>query len=233
MGLWVFILNKTILNELLILDISDKLLAWKLIIYYGGHMILGIDIDDTITRTTEQTDIFAKEYTEKVLNREFSINLDTYDPMWVQAAYGWTKEDEKGFWNLYYEKDMEMLEPKEDAIESINELYKNHEIILISARWEKGNGTVKKLTEDWLAKYDIHFDKIYLGYLDKKDIAKENNVDVFIEDSIKTARDIKSLGIKVLLMNSHQNKDIEVSDIKRVFCWKEIYREIERIEANS
>ena len=61
MGLWVFILNKTILNELLILDISDKLLAWKLIIYYGGHMILGIDIDDTITRTTEQTDIFAKE----------------------------------------------------------------------------------------------------------------------------------------------------------------------------
>ena len=40
-------------------------------------MIIGIDIDDTITKTTEQTDIFAKEYTEKILKREFSINFDT------------------------------------------------------------------------------------------------------------------------------------------------------------
>ena len=179
MGLWVFILNKTSLNELLILDISDKLLALKLIIYYGGHMILGIDIDDTITRTTEQTDIFAKEYTEKVLNREFSINLDTYDPMWVQAAYGWTKEDEKGFWNLYYEKDMEMLEPKEDAIESINELYKNHEIILISARWDFESGIIKKITKDWLERHDVHYHKLFINHVDKRKISMENNIDLF------------------------------------------------------
>ncbi len=197
-------------------------------------MRIGIDIDDTIAKTREQTDVYAKEYTEKVLNRPFTMRTEsTHDPKWARFIYSWSIDEDKNFWSLYYDKIVENVTPKEDAVDVINELSKKHEIILISARWEKGNGTVKKLTEDWLAKYDIHFDKIYLGYLDKKDIAKENNVDVFIEDSIKTARDIKSLGIKVLLMNSHQNKDIEVSDIKRVFCWKEIYREIERIEANS
>ena len=230
MGLWVFILNKTILNELLILDISDKLLAWKLIIYYGGHMILGIDIDDTITRTTEQTDIFAKEYTEKVLNREFSINLDTYDPMWVQAAYGWTKEDEKGFWNLYYEKDMEMLEPKEDAIESINELYKNHEIILISARWDFESGIIKKITEDWLERHDVHYHKLFINHVDKRKISMENNIDLFIDDSLKTCREIESIGIKTLLMTSRRTDKIDVGSIIKVNSWDEILQKINNKE---
>ena len=30
-------------------------------------MIIGIDIDDTISDTTKQIDIFAKEYTEQIL----------------------------------------------------------------------------------------------------------------------------------------------------------------------
>lgn len=230
MGLWVFILNKTSLNELLILDISDKLLALKLIIYYGGHMILGIDIDDTITRTTEQTDIFAKEYTEKVLNREFSINLDTYDPMWVQAAYGWTKEDEKGFWNLYYEKDMEMLEPKEDAIESINELYKNHEIILISARWDFESGIIKKITKDWLERHDVHYHKLFINHVDKRKISMENNIDLFIDDSLKTCREIESIGIKTLLMTSRRTDKIDVGSIIKVNSWDEILQKINNKE---
>ena len=230
MGLWVFILNKTSLNELLILDISDKLLALKLIIYYGGHMILGIDIDDTITRTTEQTDIFAKKKKKKVLNREFSINLDTYDPMWVQAAYGWTKEDEKGFWNLYYEKDMEMLEPKEDAIESINELYKNHEIILISARWDFESGIIKKITKDWLERHDVHYHKLFINHVDKRKISMENNIDLFIDDSLKTCREIESIGIKTLLMTSRRTDKIDVGSIIKVNSWDEILQKINNKE---
>lgn len=230
MGLWVFILNKTVLNELLILDISDKLLAWKLIIYYGGHMILGIDIDDTITKTTEQTDIFAKEYTEKVLNREFSINLDTYDPMWVQAAYGWTKEDEKGFWNLYYEKDMDMVKPKENAIEVINELYKNHEIILISARWDYESGIIKKITEDWLERHDVHYHKLFINHVDKRKISMENNIDLFIDDSLKTCREIESIGIKTLLMTSRRTDKIDVGSIIKVNSWDEILQKINNKE---
>lgn len=193
-------------------------------------MILGIDIDDTITKTTEQTDIFAKEYTEKVLNREFSINLDTYDPMWVQAAYGWTKEDEKNFWDLYYEKDMEMLEPKEDAIESINELYKNHEIILISARWDFESGIIKKITKDWLERHDVHYHKLFINHVDKRQISMENNIDLFIDDSLKTCREIESIGIKTLLMTSRRTDKIDVGSIIKVNSWDEILQKINNKE---
>lgn len=34
-------------------------------------MIIGIDIDETISDTTKQIDIFAKEYTEQILKRNF------------------------------------------------------------------------------------------------------------------------------------------------------------------
>lgn len=193
-------------------------------------MILGIDIDDTITKTTEQTDIFAKEYTEKVLNREFSINLDTYDPMWVQAAYGWTKEDEKGFWNLYYEKDMDMVKPKENAIEVINELYKNHEIILITARWDYESGIIKKITEDWLERHDVHYHKLFINHVDKRKISMENNIDLFIDDSLKTCREIESIGIKTLLMTSRRTDKIDVGSIIKVNSWDEILQKINNKE---
>ena len=32
-------------------------------------MNIGIDIDDTITKTSEETDIYAKEYTESILKK--------------------------------------------------------------------------------------------------------------------------------------------------------------------
>ena len=37
-------------------------------------MNIGIDIDDTIANTFATIDKYAKEYTEKVLKREFKIN---------------------------------------------------------------------------------------------------------------------------------------------------------------
>ena len=45
-------------------------------------MIIGIDIDDTISETTIQTDILAKEYTECILNRNFKIHeTNSSDPI--------------------------------------------------------------------------------------------------------------------------------------------------------
>ena len=194
-------------------------------------MTIGIDIDDTITKTREQTDIYAKEYTEKILNRPFTMRKEsTHDPRWAKFIYSWSIEEDRKFWELYYEKIADNVAPKEDVVEIINKLFKKHKIIIISARWEKETGSIRKITEQWFAKYNIPFDKLFLGYLNKKDMVLKNNIDIFIEDSVSTARSIKSLVIKVLLMNSYQNKDIEVEDIKRVTSWKGIYSEIEQME---
>ena len=40
-------------------------------------MNIGIDIDDTITKTSEETDIYAKEYTESILKKTPLLKEDS------------------------------------------------------------------------------------------------------------------------------------------------------------
>ena len=189
-------------------------------------MVIGIDIDDTIAATTEIIDIYAKEYTENVLNRKFKINrVDTYDPMWAKSVYDWTEEEDKRFWNLYYEKVMKNVKPKENAVKIINELFNQHRIIIVTARWEK-NTNAKKITETWLKKNNIHYHKLYLNYQDKKELIKEIKIELFIDDSVKFCEDMENLGIKTFIMSSRINKEINTGKAIRVKNWIEIYEKI-------
>lgn len=190
-------------------------------------MNIGIDIDDTIGMTSEETDIYAKEYTENILKREFKLNeIEILDPMWAKHLYGWNNEEDKEFWNLYYEQIMKNIKPKSNSIEIINELSKENTIIIISARWDKESGIIAKITKEWLEKYDIHYDKLFIGHLDKRDISKQNNIELFIDDNYKTCKLISETGIKTLLMNSRINKDMKINDIEKVFSWKEIKEKV-------
>lgn len=194
-------------------------------------MNIGIDIDDTIAKTCEETDICAKEYTENVLKRKFELKeVEILDPMWAKHLYGWTIEEDKNFWDIYYEKIMENVKPKDDAVEIINELAKVHNIIIITARWDKENGIVSKITKEWLEKYNINYNKLFVGYINKTQIVNENNVELFIDDSIKTCKQISEMGVKTFIMNSRINKDMQDEELERVFSWKEIKEKIR--EAN-
>ena len=61
-------------------------------------------------------------------------------------------------------------------------------------------------------------------------IVKENNIDLFIDDSIKTCNEIQSIGIKSLIMTTRLNKNIDVGKIIRVNNWDEIYSEIQKMK---
>ena len=190
-------------------------------------MNIGIDIDDTISQTSEETDKCAKEYTEKILKRKFELqDIEILDPMWAKDLYNWSIEENDEFWDLYYEKIMENVKPKEDAIKIINELALENNIIIITARWEKENGIIEKITEEWLKKYKINYTKLFIGHKDKREIAKKCELDVFIDDNFKTCKEISKIGIKTYMMNSRLNKDMKEKDIKRVFSWKDLKNEI-------
>lgn len=190
-------------------------------------MNIGIDIDDTITKTSEETDIYAKEYTEKFLKRKFKLKeIDILDPMWARHLYGWSVEEDRKFWDLYYEKIMENVKPKNEAIEIINELSKENNIIIITARWDRENGIISQITKKWLEKYNINYDKLFIGHEDKRVIVKENNIDVFIDDNFKTCKYISELNIRTLIMNSRLNKNMIDDNLERVFSWKEIKEKI-------
>lgn len=194
-------------------------------------MNIGIDIDDTITKTYEEIEIYAKGYTKNILKRNFELqNTEILDPMWPKHLYNWTTEEDSKFWDLYYEKIMENLKPKEDAIEVINKLSKKNNIIIITARWDKENGIIAKITEEWLKRNKVNYTKLFIGQLDKRKIAEECNIDVFIDDSYKTCEQIAELGIKTYMMDSRINKNLKEKSWKRVYSWKELEKEIDNKE---
>ena len=193
-------------------------------------MNIGIDIDDTITKTSEEVDIYAKEYTEKVLNRKFELKqVEILNPMWAQYLYGWTDEEDKKFWDIYYEKIMENVKPKEDAIRIINELSEEHNIIIITARWDRESKIIAYITKEWLNRYNVKYHKLFIGHLDKRNISKENHIELFIDDSIKTCREISEIGIKTFMMNSRINQNFKDDKLERVFSWKEIKEKIKEV----
>lgn len=187
-------------------------------------MRIGIDLDDTITKTDEILFKYAKMYNEeeKIL---FKINRGEWD--W-NKAFGWNEENIKEFFSKYLKSIYEEAEIKENAKERINKLKDDgNEIIIITARDTKSLKEVHDVCKDWLINNKINVDKIVVDGEDKAQKCLENKIDIFIDDNICNCENVyNNLKIPVLLMNSRYNKEYQNPNIKRVYNWNEIYNEI-------
>ena len=187
-------------------------------------MRIGIDLDDTITKTDEILFKYAKMYNEeeKIL---FKINRGEWD--W-NKAFGWDEEKCETFFLRYLKKIFEEAEIKENAKEKINALKNGgNKIIIITARDTKSLKEVHKVCENWLINNKVNVDKIVVDGEDKAQKCLENKIDIFIDDNICNCENVyNNLKIPVLLMNGRYNKDYQNPKIKRVYNWNEIYNEI-------
>ena len=187
-------------------------------------MRIGIDLDDTITKTDEILFKYAKIYNEeeKIL---FNINREEWN---LTKAFGWNEENIKEFFSKYLKSIYEEAEIKENAKERINKLKDDgNEIIIITARDTKSLKEVHEVCKDWLINNKINVDKIVVDGEDKAQKCLENKIDIFIDDNICNCENVyNNLKIPVLLMNSRYNKDYQNPKIKRVYNWNEIYNEI-------
>ena len=85
------------------------------------------------------------------------------------------------------------------------------------------NFDTKKLTENWLQENNVQFDKLFMNASDKVQLVKENNIDLFIDDSFNNCKQIsENTNAKVYMMTSLVNKNLGDEKIKRVFSWPEI-----------
>lgn len=187
-------------------------------------MRIGIDLDDTITKTDEILFKYAKIYNkeEKIL---FNINREEWN---LTKAFGWNEENIKEFFSKYLKSIYEKAEIKENAKERINKLKDDgNEIIIITARDTKSLKEVHEVCKDWLINNKINVDKIVVDGEDKAQKCLENKIDIFIDDNICNCENVyNNLKIPVLLMNGRYNKDYQNPKIKRVYNWNEIYNEI-------
>ena len=191
-------------------------------------MKIGIDIDNVISNFNDE---LLKEYLkhDKELRNTGIINKDVFIRY---GMFDWTEKEETEFYKNSIERIAIKLKPIHRATETIKKLKEDgNEIIIISRRNNGEYNNPYKLTEEWLAKYNIVYDKLILTNAynkeEKANVCKENNIDIMIEDSTQTAVNIEKVGTKVLFMNTIYNKNNE--NFEKVSNWKEIYSKISKL----
>lgn len=132
-------------------------------------MILGIDIDDTITETT----ITGNKYITK-----FDNSYKSYHELPQDKYFKFLK--------LYLE-DIVKNNTLKDGVKEAFDYFRNIgcKIIIITARNNTHSPKIKDLTKEFLDKNNLQYDKLVFDDLntgDKSYLAIENKIDIFIDD---------------------------------------------------
>ena len=193
-------------------------------------MRIGVDIDNVLSNFNE---ILLNKYIEhdKSINGKGIVNQDVY----IRNMFNWDKEYEKNFYKENIEYFASLFEPIEECSKYVKLLKEEgNTIYIISGRDNGEYSNPYKMTIDWLKKYDIVYDKLFLvdayNSHSKTEICLEYNIDVMIDDSKRMCKDIKDNGIRALLMDTPYNRD--TNEFERVNSWKEIYNKLSNKKIN-
>lgn len=195
-------------------------------------MKIGIDIDDTTFLTVKSmlkyADIFEEEISGIPTSRDsFGLIENRY---YLKALYGWDDKTKFAFFNKYYKNVLEECTMLPNADKVIRKLKQNGDTIhFITARLMNIEGCdTEAITRKSLSDFGIPYDSLSLHVSDKLAFFKENKIDICIEDSFETCKQLTDNGIKSILMTTKMNSKIDSGDIVRVGSWGEIYDEIEK-----
>ena len=185
-------------------------------------MIIGVDIDNTITHTTEMIMHYAKIYGQaKGLNT--TPDLRYY---YLEDALGWETKDADDFFDQYLGHVYHDMQPKEQAVEILAELKKQHELILITSRNSKFP-QVEEVTRNWLARNKIAYDRLILNatsnmhFFSKLAVCREHQVDIMIEDHYELVSEISPI-LPVIMFEYPYNNHLQSDGIIPVRHWSEV-----------
>jgi uncharacterized protein len=192
-------------------------------------MIIGIDIDNTITHTREMILEYMRIFQRENDLRD-EIDLNHYD---LEDTVRWNQELIERFLSTYLEDIYKYVIPKEYAVEVINRLHRCHTIILITSRNHRDQA-VKQVTLDWLARHDLEFDRLIMNgtqnmhHFSKLTACQENGIQVMVEDHHDLSREL-SEHIPVIMFDYPYNHDLQADNIYRVHNWLEVEALIENL----
>lgn len=170
-------------------------------------MKIGIDIDDTITNTTTTTAKYLAKYDHKydLNSKEDFSDRKTFD-----------------FLINNIENIQSEVELKPGVKEAFDELKKmGYEIIIITARGGELDYDFEKITKEYFNKHNLPYDKIFFGNYPKGDVAKQEELNYFIDDRLYNLDDVSIHGIECL----HFTDDLEEkSPYKKFNNWNEIIK---------
>lgn len=185
-------------------------------------MRIGIDIDDTITNSWEYMIPFHSKMfgvSEEKLSERKPYYRSVSDVVTLEQYLEWLKVDHDEIaMNIPLRDDVKFY------LDKIRE--DGNEIIFITARGKAYNDPMK-LTEEYLKKHDIKYDKLIVNAKDKSISALSEKIDLFIDDSVFHCKEVFDVGVDVLLFEREYNKDC--NDFKRVNSWAMVYDYIQKV----
>lgn len=195
-------------------------------------MNIGIDIDDTISDTYEIIFNLAQKFTIEDLKRDIETNNKSfYTHLYIEGFHNWEKQETKAFLDKYYLETIENVRAKMFAVDIINKLKEEgNKIYLITARVGIEKFDIGEVTKKWLEKNNIKYDELIVDAQNKAEIAKNKNIDVFIDDSYSNCKKVSDAGIKTFIMDYIINHNLGEDGFKRVYSWPHLYREIQKIK---
>ena len=197
-------------------------------------MKIGIDLDDTTFLTVKSMLKYADIFEEEISG--IPTSMDNFglieNRYYLKALYGWEDKTKFAFFNKYYKNVLEECTMLPNADKVIRKLKKNGDTIhFITARLMNIEGCdTEAITRKSLSDFGIPYDSLSLHVSDKLSFFKENNLDICIEDSYETGKQLTDNGIKSILMTTKMNSKIDSGEIVRVNSWEEVYEEVEKFK---
>lgn len=182
-------------------------------------MKIAIDIDDTLTLYQTRDTKFTLQFA-KANNIDFKfVNGQNIEE---GITIDWTPELYEKFWTSSFGKNFykhAVVSNKNKQI--IKTLQKRgHDVYFITAR----NPKWQQLTQNWLKRNQ--FENIDLIFAKNKGlVCHENNIDIFVDNDLKTCKEVSGYGIKSYHFDSRDPRAemSDLNDLLKIIKTGEIY----------
>ena len=180
-------------------------------------MKIGIDIDGVISD-------FVTPFS-KVVKKEYDADLEYCDIL-QHDLYKVLGLKENETLKLIKKTFDYKLGFQQGAIDGVNKLFSDHEIILITARDSK----FEKITRDWLQNNNVQYHDIIFVKDGEKCQENKHCFDVIIDDHLEEIVNCIGKITHILVYDHPWNQSLNVTDsFHRVFNWKDILDHLEQL----
>jgi len=193
---------------------------------------IGIDIDNTITCTSETILEYAQGF-GRANNLNVVPNQQAY---FLEDVLGWTRPVVEKFFAGSLLEIYTHVKPRPMAVEILREWSSRHYLILITSRQKHAPG-IEKATREWLDRHQIVYHQLIMNttsnihYSSKVQACLDNGVEVMLEDHHDQALEL-SRWLPVLLFSYPYNEHLQASNVRRIKNWLEAKNIIQKLEEN-
>lgn len=186
-------------------------------------MKIGIDIDDTLAQTTKFLMPQAIKFDKDVLHKNGIVD-STKD---LPRCFDWNNDELYLFFKTIFENEVLNIPPIDNAKNIIKRLRdEGNNIVIISSRNNIQLSNPYEITYKWLSINEIDFDKLIVNAKYKGPIVEEEQIDLFIDDSIGQCTFIADNNKIPVVLYAKKTNQIEYPGIIRLENWEQIYNYI-------